>query len=187
MRAREFITDHKAEKLDEFLPLIAAAGGALARGAVAGGASLARGAATAGSAAIRGAANIGGKIAQGAQQVGTKIAQGAQQVGTKIAQGAQQVGSKVAQGAQTAAKQMATGTTGSSGSSTASTPPQTSAKPGPVSIPQGVSIEPAPAAPGDNPNEIKFNMGGATFTLDTKDPKNAQAVQQLQQQMAAPQ
>ena len=176
MRAREFITDHKAEKLDEFLPLIAAAGGALARGAVAGGTALARGAATAGGAALRGAANIGGKIAQGVGQAGTKIAQGAQQVGTKVAQGAQ-----------TAVKQMATGTAGSSGSSTASTPPQSAAKPAPVSIPQGVSIEPAPAAPGDNPNEIKFNMGGATFTLDTKDPKNAQAVQQLKQQMAAPQ
>ena len=83
MRAREFITDRKEERLDELLPLIATAGGALARGAVAGGTALAR----------------------GAGALGTKVAQGAQQVGTKVAQGAQQVGTKVAQGAQTALKQ----------------------------------------------------------------------------------
>ena len=67
MRAREFITDRKEERLDELLPLIATAGGALARGAVAGGTALARGAGA-----------LGTKVAQGAQQVGTKVAQGAQ-------------------------------------------------------------------------------------------------------------
>ena len=55
MRAREFITDRKEERLDELLPLIATAGGALARGAVAGGTALARGAGA-----------LGTKVAQGA-------------------------------------------------------------------------------------------------------------------------
>ena len=105
MRAREFITDRKEERLDELLPLIATAGGALARGAVAGGTALARGAGALGTKVAQGAQQVGTKVAQGAQQVGTKVAQGAQQVGTKVAQGAQQVGTKVAQGAQTALKQ----------------------------------------------------------------------------------
>jgi hypothetical protein len=193
MRAREFITDHKDQKLDEFLPVIAAAGGALARGAAMGAGALARGASAAGGALARGAANIGGKIIQGAEQLGAKAVQGAGQLGTKAVQGAQQignkavqqVGNKIAQSAQSAVKQMATGSIGSSGSSTSSSPSPTANKSAPVSIPQGVTIEPAPASATDKPNELKFNIGGATFSLDTSDPKNAQAVQQLKQQMGA--
>jgi hypothetical protein len=73
MRASEFIVDHKEEQLDEFLPLIGAAGGALARGA-----------STAGSAIGRGAAAVGRGVVQGAKAVGSGIARGAKVVGNVV-------------------------------------------------------------------------------------------------------
>jgi hypothetical protein len=81
MRAREFIVDHSGQKLDEFLPALAAAGGALARGAVAGAGALGRGAMAAGDAALTGAQAVGRGIAQGAQAVGNTVAAGAEKIG----------------------------------------------------------------------------------------------------------
>jgi len=155
MRAREFITERNQEKLDEFLPLI----GALARGV---GGTLARGAGT----ALGAAGGLAGGAAQG---IGSAVGGVVKGIGNAIG--------GISQGIKSA-----TGTSGSTGSSAASTTPAKKADP--VNVPTGVTIEPAPVSPGDNPNELKFNMGGATFSLDTKDPKNAQAVQQLKQQMA---
>jgi len=81
MRAREFIVDHSGQKLDEFLPALAAAGGALARGAAAGAGALGRGAMAAGDAALSGAQAVGRGIAQGVQKVGGAVAQGAETIG----------------------------------------------------------------------------------------------------------
>ena len=156
MRAKEFIKDDY-QQVDELAPVVAALGGAIARGAAAAGGALARGAATAGSKIAQGATNLGGKVAQGASNLGSKIAQGANTVGKQI--GKDLIGSS--------------GTTGSS------TAPSTSASP--VSVPANTKIEPMPS---NDPKKLQFNIGGATFTLDTTDPKNNQTVQQLQQQLS---
>lgn len=81
MRAKEFIVDHSGQKLDEFLPALAAAGGALARGAVAGAGALGRGAMAVGNTALKGAQTIGNGIEQGAQAVGDTIATGVEKIG----------------------------------------------------------------------------------------------------------
>lgn len=89
MRAREFIVDHKEERLDEFLPLVAAAGGALARGAAMGAGALARGATAAGGALARGAGavanTVGGAATKGTQAVGNTISKVAQQAPQAVA------------------------------------------------------------------------------------------------------
>jgi len=85
MRAREFIVDHSDQKLDEFLPALAAAAapiaGAVGRGALAAGQMVGRGAVAAGNAAVSGAQAVGRGIAQGAQKVGNAVSQGVQKVG----------------------------------------------------------------------------------------------------------
>ena len=83
MRANEFIAEARDEELDEFLPLIAAAGGALARGAAAGAEAL-------GGAAVRGAAAAGRGIAQGAKALGrgaAAVGRGVGQVASDVSQG----------------------------------------------------------------------------------------------------
>lgn len=80
MRASEFIVDHKEEQLDEFLPLIGAAGGALARGAAAAGSAIGRGAAAVGRGVVQGAKAVG----SGAAAVGSGIARGAEVVGNVV-------------------------------------------------------------------------------------------------------
>jgi hypothetical protein len=155
MRAKEFIKDDY-QQVDELAPVVAALGGAIARGAAAAGGALARGAATAGS-----------KIAQGASTAGSKIAQGASNLGSKFVQGANNVG-----------KQIGKDLIGSSGTTGSSSAPATTASP--VNVPANTKIEPMPS---NDPKKLQFNIGGATFTLDTTDPKNNQTVQQLQQQL----
>jgi hypothetical protein len=85
MRAREFITEHKEERLDEFLPALAAAGGALARGVAAG----ADAAATVGGALARGAGSV-------ANTVGNAVTKGTQAVGNTVSNVAQQAPQAVA-------------------------------------------------------------------------------------------
>ena len=87
MRAHEFIPEAKDEELDEFLPLIGAAGGALARGAAAGAGALGRGAMAAGRAIGRGAAAAGRGLAQGAKAVGNIAGQAAVGIANGIASG----------------------------------------------------------------------------------------------------
>ena len=87
MRAYEFIPEAKDEELDEFLPLIAAAGGALARGAAAGAGALGRGAAA-----------VGRGLAQGAKAVGRGVVKGAGQVAHAVGDIAGQAAAGVAQG-----------------------------------------------------------------------------------------
>lgn len=85
MRAREFIVEKSDQKLDEFLPALAAAAapiaGAVGRGALAAGQMIGRGALAAGDAALTGAQAVGRGVAQGAQKVGSAVAQGAQKIG----------------------------------------------------------------------------------------------------------
>jgi len=87
MRAHEFIPEAKDEELDEFLPLIAAAGGALARGAAAGAGALGRGAAA-----------VGRGLAQGAKAVGRGVVKGAGKVANAVGDIAGQAAAGVAQG-----------------------------------------------------------------------------------------
>jgi hypothetical protein len=159
MRAKEFIKDDY-QQVDELAPVVAALGGAIARGAAAAGGALARGAATAGS-----------KIAQGASTAGSKIAQGASNLGSKFVQGANNVGKQI--GKDLIGPAGTTGTTGSSSAPAAATA-------SPVNVPSNTKIEPIPS---NDPKKLQFNIGGATFTLDTTDPKNNQTVQQLKQQL----
>ena len=65
MRAKEFIIEKKHQQVDEILPVIGAAAGAIGRAALAGGGALARGAMSAGSAIGRGAVNVAGGVARG--------------------------------------------------------------------------------------------------------------------------
>ena len=82
MRAREFIVDHKEERLDEFLPALAAAAapvaGAIGRGVAAAGGALARGASTV-------ANTVGGAVTKGAQAVGNTVNKVAQQAPQALA------------------------------------------------------------------------------------------------------
>jgi len=85
MRAREFIVDHSGQKLDEFLPALAAAAapiaGAVGRGALAAGQMIGRGAMAVGNTALKGAQAVGNGIAQGAQAVGDTVASGVEKIG----------------------------------------------------------------------------------------------------------
>lgn len=112
-------------------------------------------------------AALGGALARGAASVGSNLAKGA---AGKAVQGATQLGKQAATSA--------IGTIGSSGTTTAPTqqkPPTTTP---PVGIPANTKIE---QIPGSSPNNLKFKIGDAVFSLDPKDPKNAQALQQLGQ------
>jgi hypothetical protein len=146
MRAKEFVESR--EQVQELAPIVAALGGALARGA-----------ATAGSALVKGTVGAAGKIGQGAANMAGKVAQGA---ATQL--GKQLVGT--------------VGTTGSTATPAADKP--VTPKP-PTNIPTGTKIEPVVPTPGSNPNELQFKIGDAVFSLDTKDPKNAQVLTQLNQ------
>jgi hypothetical protein len=151
MRAREF-TESK-QQVDEFAPFLAALGGALARGATAAGTALARGAVAAGS-----------KIAQGATQLGTKAVQGAGQVAkTAATSAASAAGTTIG----TVAANKLTGQS----SQQTQQPPQA-----PAVLPPNTKIEPVIS---NDPNKMGFKIGDANFSLDTKDPKNAQVLQQL--------
>jgi hypothetical protein len=75
-------------------------------------------------------------------------------------------------------KQIGKDLIGSSGTTGSSSAPATTASP--VNVPANTKIEPMPS---NDPKKLQFNIGGATFTLDTTDPKNNQTVQQLQQQL----
>lgn len=76
MRAKEFI---KEQQVDEILPVLGAAAGALGRAALAGGSALARGAMSAGGAAMRG-------IGSAARTVGkTALSTAGQAIGQAIA------------------------------------------------------------------------------------------------------
>ena len=154
MRAREFV--ESKQQVQEFAPIVAALGGALARGA-----------ATAGGALVKGAVGAAGKIGLGAMAAAGKVAQGAVNAAGKVAQGAAtQIGKQPV------------GTVGTSGSTTtpASDKPVTP-KP-PPNIPTGTKIEPVVS---QDPNKMGFKIGDAVFSLDTKDPKNAQVLTQLNQ------
>ena len=151
MRAREF-TESK-QQVDEFAPFLAALGGALAKGATAAGTALARGAVAAGS-----------KVAQGATQLGTKAIQGVGQVAKTAATTAGQAAGT------TIGTSAANKLTGQSGQQTQQ-PPQA-----PAVLPPNTKIEPTIS---NDPNKMGFKIGDANFSLDTKDPKNAQMLQQL--------
>lgn len=151
MRAREFTESRK--QVDEIAPFLAALGGALARGATAAGSALARGAVAAGS-----------KIAQGATQLGAKAVQGAGQLASTAATtAAQTAGTTIG----TVAANKLTGQTGQ----------QTQQAPqAPAVLPPNTKIEPVISK---DTNKMGFKIGDATFSLDMKDPKNAQVLQQL--------
>jgi hypothetical protein len=65
MRATEFIIEKKHQQVDEILPVIGAAAGAMGRAAVAGGGALARGAMSAAGSVARGIGNAVGGVARG--------------------------------------------------------------------------------------------------------------------------
>lgn len=52
----------------------------------------------------------------------------------------------------------------------------------PVKFPPGTTIEPAVS---NDPNKLAFNVGGATLSLDLKDPANQKIIQQLGSVMPA--
>lgn len=102
MRAKEFIVDHSDQKLDEFLPALAAVAapiaGAVGRGALAAGQMIGRGAMAAGNAAVTGAQAVGRGLAQGAQKVGSAVAQGVQKVGQAAPQAVAKTASSIKTG-----------------------------------------------------------------------------------------
>lgn len=139
------------EFLPEVAPFIAALGGTLARGAAAAGTALARG-------AVAGTEKLGQNLVKGAAtQVGKQL--GGAVAGT--------VGTQ--------------GTSGTTGPTATPDPNKPIAPPVPTNIPTGTKIEPVMPKPGSNPNELQVKIGDAVFSLDTKDPKNAQALTQLNQ------
>jgi hypothetical protein len=87
MRAREFIV--KEQRTDEIAPVLAAAGGALARGAVAVGQGLAKGAQTVGGAVVKGVGNLASK---GVQAAGQAVSNVAGKVAGKVAGAVQGMG-----------------------------------------------------------------------------------------------
>ena len=157
MRAREFVESR--EQVKEFAPIVAALGGALARGA-----------ATAGTALAKGAVGAAGKLGQAASTA----------VG-KLGQTASTAVGKVAQGAATQLGKQLVGTVGTSGSTTTPAADKPVAPKPPTNIPTGTKIEPVAPTPGSNPDQLKFKIGDAVFSLDTKDPKNTQVLTQLNQ------
>lgn len=128
-------------------------------------------------------AALGSTLTRGAQAATTALAKGA--VGTlgQAAKGAAtQVGNVAAQaGKQITGTVGAQGTAGTTGATAAPDPNAPIAPPVPTNIPTGTKIEPVMPKPGSNPNELQVKIGDAVFSLDTKDPKNAQALTQLNQ------
>jgi len=102
MRAREFIAEKSDQKLDEFLPALAAAAapvaGMIGRGALAAGQAIGRGALAAGDAALTGAQAVGRGLAQGVQKVGSAVAQGVQKIGQAAPQAASNVTNNIKSG-----------------------------------------------------------------------------------------
>jgi hypothetical protein len=102
MRAREFIVEKSDQKLDEFLPALAAAAapiaGMVGRGALAAGQMIGRGALAAGDAALTGAQAVGRGLAQGVQKVGSAVAQGVEKVGQAAPQAAAKVTNNIKSG-----------------------------------------------------------------------------------------
>jgi hypothetical protein len=92
MRAREFIVEQKDQRLDEFLPALAAAGGALSRGVAAG----VNAAATVGGALARGAGSVANTVGNAVTNVGNAITKGTQAVGNTVSNVAQQAPQAVA-------------------------------------------------------------------------------------------
>ena len=154
MRAREFVENK--EQVKEFAPIVAALGGALARGAATAGSALAR-------RAVTGAEKIGQTVAGALGSAAKGAVQGvATQLGKNI--GGSVAGS--------------TGTTGTSGSTATPTDNKPTSPQPPANIPTGTKIEPVVS---QDPNKMGFKIGDAVFSLDTKDPKNAQVLTQLNQ------
>lgn len=122
-------------------------------------------------------AALGSTLTRGAQAAQTALSKGA--VGQVAKGAATQVGNVAAQ-----AGQQATTTVGAQGTSgtTGTTPvPDPIAPPVPTNIPTGTKIEPVMPRPGSNPDELQVKIGDAVFSMDTKDPKNSQALTQLNQ------
>jgi hypothetical protein len=126
-------------------------------------------------------AALGGALARGAATAGTALAKGAVGAAGKLGQAASSAVGKVAQGAATQIGKQLVGTVGTSGSTTTPATDQPVAPKPPTNIPTGTKIEPVVSTPGSDPDQLQFKIGDAVFSLDTKDPKNAQVLTQLNQ------
>jgi len=126
-------------------------------------------------------AALGGALARGAATAGTALAKGAVGAAGKLGQAASSAVGKVAQGAATQIGKQLVGTMGTSGSTTTPATDQPVAPKPPTNIPTGTKIEPVVSTPGSDPDQLQFKIGDAVFSLDTKDPKNAQVLTQLNQ------
>lgn len=128
-------------------------------------------------------AALGSTLTRGAQAATTALAKGAVSTLGQAAKGAAtQVGNIAAQaGKQVTGTVGAQGTAGTTGPTTTPDPNKPIAPPVPTNIPTGTKIEPVMSKPGSDPNELQVKIGDAVFSLDTKDPKNAQALTQLNQ------
>lgn len=126
-------------------------------------------------------AALGGALARGAATAGTALAKGAVGAAGKLGQAASTAVGKVAQGAATQIGKQLVGTVGTSGSTTTPATGQPVAPKPPTNIPTGTKIEPVAPTPGSDADQLQFKIGDAVFSLDTKDPKNAQVLTQLNQ------
>jgi hypothetical protein len=88
MRAAEFVPG-KVQKIDEFLPVLGAIGGALGRGALTAGGALGRGIGSLGGAALGAAGDIVGGAAQGIGSAVGGVAKGVGNAVGGISQGVQ--------------------------------------------------------------------------------------------------
>lgn len=139
--------------VNEAVPaVLGAIGGALARGAAAGAQALGRGIAAAGSTAVKAGT-------QAVKTLGSTATGLAKQAGSAAATS---LGTNL--GANIANKL--------SGQQQANNPPL------PAQIAPGVKVEPVVSK---DPNKLSFKIGDAVFTLDPKDPANAQTMRQLNQ------
>ena len=82
MKIQELLTEGE-QQVDEFLPALGAAAGALGRGALAAGSAVGRGAVAAGSALGRGALAASSAVGRGVQAVGRGALQGVAQAAAK--------------------------------------------------------------------------------------------------------
>lgn len=124
-------------------------------------------------------AALGGALARGATAAGSALARGAVAAGSKIAQGVGQVAKTAATSAASAAGTAAGTTIGTVAANklTGQTGQQPQKPPqAPATLPPNTKIEPAISK---DPNKMGFKIGDATFSLDMKDPNNAQVIQQL--------
>jgi hypothetical protein len=113
--------------------------------------------------------------------LGGALARGAATAGSALAKGAVNMAGKVAQGAATQLGKQAIGTVGTSGSTATPAADKLATPKPPTNIPTGTKIEPVVSTPGSDPDQLQFKIGDAVFSLDTKDPKNAQVLTQLNQ------